>query len=135
MGSRGDKEFSHETMRAAFKRQNKYCASCGIRLWDLGREGEKWHRFGEYAEAHHVRPVKAGGTAEAANCVIVCRSCHISAHKGGAFADASMYEKAGSTKQKPLYVSTATIAKGYPFYRYSANKQPELDDINKRYGK
>ena len=74
MGRRGKKEFSGNTMKAALARQNGYCASCGTRIWMLGSASADPHRFGERAEAHHVLPVLAGGTAHVDNCVILCRT-------------------------------------------------------------
>jgi hypothetical protein len=128
MGTRGDKEFSRETIKEAFVRQNGYCASCGVRIWKMGKDGAMWHKFGEPAEAHHVRPVSANGTAEVKNCVILCRSCHLSAHQGGLWADISIYEKSSNGK-KPDYVSVESIAAKYPFYRYTPAKQRELDKL------
>ena len=80
MGRRGEKEFSANTIKAAFVRQSGYCASCGIRISKMGNDGAMRHEFGERAEAHHVLPVLAGGTAHVGNCVILCRTCHYSAH-------------------------------------------------------
>lgn len=109
-----DKEFDRSTIEAAFGRQGGLCASCGTRIWKMGNDGALWHKFGERAEAHHVRPVKAGGSAAVENCVVVCRSCHYSAHQGGRWADVEIYRLAGAKKR---YASVSTIAKEYPFYR------------------
>jgi HNH endonuclease len=129
MGNRSGKEFSRTTMQEAFARQGGYCASCGIRIWKMGREGAMWHKFGESAEAHHVRPVLAGGTAHVENCVVVCRACHISAHQGGAWADISIYRKA-EIEGNPVYASTEEITAEYPFYKLSTSNADELREIN-----
>jgi hypothetical protein len=85
------------------------------------------HKFGERAEAHHVLPVSAGGTAHVDNCVVLCRSCHYSAHQGGRWADNSIYETAMDRSGRPArYVSTATIAKEYPFYKFRKANEVEL---------
>jgi HNH endonuclease len=130
MGTRGEKEFTSATIKAAFVRQNGHCASCGIRIWKMGREGAMWHKFGEHAEAHHVKPVLAGGTADADNCVILCRTCHYSAHQGGNWQDVSIYEKPGSSNKARRYVSTETIAAEYPFYKWTRAKERELEQLN-----
>ena len=76
-------EFSRPTQQMALARQKHRCASCGTRITALGEAGRAAHRFGEGAQAHHVRHVKLGGTDAAHNCVILCGSCHYSAHEGG----------------------------------------------------
>lgn len=130
MGRRGENEFSARTIKGASARQNGYCASCGTRIWKMGNDGAPQHRFGERAEAHHVIPVLAGGTAHVDNCVILCRSCHYSAHQGGRWADISLYEKRGSGKT-PVHVAVKTIAAEYPFYKFTKAKARELEQLNK----
>jgi 5-methylcytosine-specific restriction endonuclease McrA len=76
-------EFSHATQQLALARQKFKCGSCGTRITHLGNAGRAAHQFGEGAQAHHVRHVKFGGTAALDNCVILCSSCHYSAHEGG----------------------------------------------------
>jgi len=49
----------------------------------LGDAGRAEHRYGEGAQAHHIEHVKLGGTDAVDNCVIICQSCHYSAHEGG----------------------------------------------------
>jgi len=130
MGQRGDKEFSSKTIKEAFARQAGYCASCGIRIPKLGNAGAKDHYFGERAEAHHVRPVLAGGTAQVENCVILCRTCHYSAHQAGQWSDISIYKEIGG--DTPVYASTETIAAEYPFYKFTPDKAAELEELNRR---
>jgi len=130
MGSRRQREFSTRTATAALARQNGYCASCGTRIWTIGHAGAARHRFGERAEAHHVLPVLAGGTAHVDNCVILCRTCHYSAHQAGRWADISIYQKRGSGKTL-AYVSVETTAAEYPFYRFTKSKAGELARLNK----
>jgi hypothetical protein len=129
MSTRGDKEFTPSTKEGALKRQNGYCASCGTRIWKPGNAGAMWHKFGERAEAHHVRPVRANGTATVDNCVIVCRSCHYSAHQGGRWRDISIYEESADGSA-PIYVSVEAIANEYPFYRFTPANIPELKEQN-----
>ena len=129
MARRGEKDFSAKTIKAALARQSGYCASCGTRIWKIGNDGAMRHKFGERAEAHHVLPVLAGGTAHVDNCVILCRTCHYSAHQAGRWADISIYEKRGSGR-KPVYVSVKTIAGEYPFYRFTKGKARELEKLN-----
>ncbi len=130
MSRRREREFSAKTIKGAFVRQDGYCASCGARIWKMGADGATQHTFGERAEAHHVIPVLAGGTAHVDNCVILCRSCHYSAHQGGRWADVSIYKKSGSGK-KPEYESVETIGAEYPFYKFTKTKARELEGLNK----
>jgi 5-methylcytosine-specific restriction endonuclease McrA len=76
-------EFSTATQQNALIRQKNKCASCRTPIIALGRAGETSHRFGEGAQAHHIKHVKFGGTDLLDNCVILCQSCHYSAHEGG----------------------------------------------------
>jgi 5-methylcytosine-specific restriction endonuclease McrA len=90
--------FSIATKRAALERQKFRCAMCGEKIAALGHAGQAEHRFGEGAHAHHMRHVKLGGTRGLDNCVIICWSCHYSAHEGGNYrrspieSDATDYE-------------------------------------------
>jgi 5-methylcytosine-specific restriction endonuclease McrA len=76
-------EFSIVTQRLALARQRLRCASCGTHIVQLGLSGRGVHNFGEGAQAHHVRHVKAGGLATLENCVVICQSCHYVVHEGG----------------------------------------------------
>jgi 5-methylcytosine-specific restriction endonuclease McrA len=76
-------EFSLGTQQQALLRQKNRCASCGTSIFGLGNSGQGRHKFGEGAQAHHVRHIKFAGTADVDNCVILCQSCHYSAHEGG----------------------------------------------------
>jgi 5-methylcytosine-specific restriction endonuclease McrA len=76
-------EFSRSTQQLALTRQNYRCASCGTPISHLGDAGRPNHRYGESAQAHHVRHVKLGGSDDVDNCVVLCQSCHYSAHEGG----------------------------------------------------
>ena len=64
------------------------------RIHDLGDAGKGRHAFGEGAQAHHVCPVKDGGTDVLANCVNLCASCHYSAHEGGNYRFGSIIGRA-----------------------------------------
>src|SRR5262249_46866974 len=81
-------EFSQATMKAALARQANRCASCGTPIAMLGKRPDL-HEFGEWGEAHHIRHARAGGDASLQNCVIICWSCHYSAHGGGDYRDNS----------------------------------------------
>ncbi len=76
-------EFSRATQRAALERQQNRCASCGTAIAALGNAGRAEHAFGEGVQAHHLLPIRSGGTNAVENCVILCGSCHYSAHEGG----------------------------------------------------
>jgi 5-methylcytosine-specific restriction endonuclease McrA len=76
-------EFSMGTKQAALVRQKNRCASCGTNIWTLGNTGRAKHEFSEGARAHHMRPIQCGGSDDVTNCVIICESCHYSAHFGG----------------------------------------------------
>ena len=76
-------EFSRVTQQVALARQRYRCASCGTHISRLGDAGRAQHRYGEGAQAHHIEHVKLGGTDAVDNCVIICQSCHYSAHEGG----------------------------------------------------
>ena len=78
-------EFLPSTQQLALGRQKNKCASCGTRITALGNAGHTGHKFGEGAQAHHIRHVKHGGLGTVENCVILCQSCHYSAHEGGNF--------------------------------------------------
>ena len=74
-------KFSPNTMKAALKRQGKQCGSCGTKI-ELGHEARNKHEYGERAEAHHVKHVQHGGNNDLSNCVVLCWSCHFTAHAG-----------------------------------------------------
>lgn len=76
-------EFSLATKRLALVRQKNRCASCGAQILGLGNTGRNAHRYGEGAQAHHIRHVKFGGIGTIDNCVVVCQACHYSLHEGG----------------------------------------------------
>jgi 5-methylcytosine-specific restriction endonuclease McrA len=76
-------EFTRTTKELALARQRNLCASCGTPITALGQAGRDVHRFGEDAQAHHVKHVKLGGTNDLDNCVVICWSCHYSVHEGG----------------------------------------------------
>ena len=76
-------EFSRATQQVALARQRYRCASCGTHISRLGDAGRMEHRYGEGAQAHHIQHVKLEGTDSVDNCVIICQSCHYSAHEGG----------------------------------------------------
>jgi 5-methylcytosine-specific restriction endonuclease McrA len=71
------------TQQEALSRQKNRCASCGTYIFYLGYAGVEQHQYGEGAQAHHVQPIKFGGSDAVDNCVILCQSCHYSVHEGG----------------------------------------------------
>jgi HNH endonuclease len=78
-------DFTRRIRKLALARQQNLCACCGTRIFKLGEAGRENHKFGEGAHAHHIKHVKFGGKGNLGNCVIVCWSCHYSAHEGGNF--------------------------------------------------
>ena len=84
-------EFDTKTKEMALARQKNRCASCGTPISALGYKGINNHQFGEQAEAHHMRHVQQGGTNNLNNCVILCKSCHYSAHEGGNYRNKASY--------------------------------------------
>jgi 5-methylcytosine-specific restriction endonuclease McrA len=76
-------EFTGGIKELALARQRNVCAACGTPIFKLGEAGRANHKFGEGAHAHHIKHVKFGGTRDLSNCVILCQSCHYSAHEGG----------------------------------------------------
>jgi 5-methylcytosine-specific restriction endonuclease McrA len=93
-GDRGmarDQEFSEQTKFKALCRQNYRCASCGESIQSLKAVGRINHSYGEAAHAHHIRHVQQGGTNDPFNCVIICESCHYSAHEGGNYRSRAVW--------------------------------------------
>lgn len=105
--------FSPAVQRQALDRQKGRCASCRTRIFEIGRAGQAEHTFGEGAEGHHVIPHKLGGPLSVENCVVLCRSCHLNAHQGGRWRDASIYEDLTSL---PMYLKIERVAALYPHY-------------------
>jgi HNH endonuclease len=83
------REFSLETKLAALARQDHRCGSCGVHIHGFGKNRAAEHAFGEWAEAHHIRHFNAGGLSSLANCIVICKTCHYSAHIGGNFRNNS----------------------------------------------
>lgn len=105
--------FPPHIQRQALQRQRHRCASCGTPVTAIGQGGVERHRFGEGAQAHHVVPHKMGGPLTLNNCVVVCRSCHYSAHQGGLWRDISIY---ADIDRPPTDAQIARIAALYPHY-------------------
>jgi 5-methylcytosine-specific restriction endonuclease McrA len=82
MGNR-PQEFTGKTQELALLRQQNLCASCGTPIAAIGTAGRSKHKFGESAEAHHVKHAKFGGTNAVDNCVVICQACHYNVHEGG----------------------------------------------------
>ncbi|MGE3962658.1 MAG: HNH endonuclease [Planctomycetota bacterium] len=83
-------EFTRATREAALERQGGRCGSCRTKIQALGCAGRAVHDFGESAEAHHLVPIAKRGDASLANCVVLCRSCHYSAHEGGRYSQGTV---------------------------------------------
>jgi predicted restriction endonuclease len=94
-------------------RQKYRCASCETRIVAVDGAGKADHEYGERAEAHHLIPNKQHGPPTVANCVVLCRSCHYSAHRGGDWRNISMYD---DIKHLPMAGQIAEIAALYPHY-------------------
>jgi 5-methylcytosine-specific restriction endonuclease McrA len=86
-------EFLKSTMEMALTRQKNHCASCGEIIYTLGVSGRGEHRFGEVSHAHHIEHAKFGGSNAIENCVVICQSCHYSAHEGGNYRDGTVRGK------------------------------------------
>jgi 5-methylcytosine-specific restriction endonuclease McrA len=80
---KSQQEFTRRTQEQALLRQKHLCASCGTPIAEIGEAGRASHRFGESAQAHHIKHAKFGGTNHLDNCVVICWSCHYSVHEGG----------------------------------------------------
>ncbi len=93
-------ELSKTTQLAALWRQRFRCGSCGAAISDLGDAGRTSHDFGEGVDAHHVRHVQQEGDASVENCVILCWSCHYSAHEGGNYGSKRVK---GSSRDYPYF--------------------------------
>jgi hypothetical protein len=106
--------FPVSVQTAALMRQKNRCGSCGTPISAIGQSGASTHRFGEGAEGHHVIPHQMGGPLTLDNCVVLCKSCHYSVHRGGHFAYTQQYD---SVKSLPMPQKIAAIAKLYPHYR------------------
>lgn len=68
MGRRGD--FSRSTLHAALERQGGRCAFCGVPLQT------PWSQGDYPGNAHHLKPLKHGGTDVLDNCVYLCWGHH-----------------------------------------------------------
>jgi 5-methylcytosine-specific restriction endonuclease McrA len=84
-------EFSVDTMQRALARQKYFCASCGEKIISLGKAASSYHKFGEIAQAHHMKHCQLGGSSDLSNCVILCYSCHYSVHNGGDYRNRARY--------------------------------------------
>ena len=113
--SEDHKSFGKTMQRRALGRQGFVCASCGERIVDLGDEGRQHHKYGEGARGHHLIPHKMHGPLTEANCVVLCQSCHTSAH-GNNTRDISFY--ADLMRQKlPMDQMIQKVAAMYPHYK------------------
>jgi predicted restriction endonuclease len=68
MKRKGD--FSNRTKRAAIQRQGGVCAFCGVSLQTPWTAGET------RGYAHHLQPLRHGGSDRLANCVYLCWGHH-----------------------------------------------------------
>jgi 5-methylcytosine-specific restriction endonuclease McrA len=84
-------KFLPGTKQQAWLRQDMKCAICGEEIYQLGKVASVTHKFGEHAEAHHMKHVKQGGSRMLENCVILCYSCHLNVHEGGRFRNKEEY--------------------------------------------
>jgi hypothetical protein len=116
--------FAKSLKEAALARQGGKCAMCGAHISGVAKADAANHKYGERAEAHHIIPWQNHGESSLDNCVMLCWSCHFSAH-GGDFSDYELYEDLGgravSTKDKigKLFAKENP----YPFYRQRTGKQ------------
>jgi hypothetical protein len=83
MARDSSEEFGQATKLAALERQECLCAMCASLIVPCANKQLISVAWGETAHAHHRRPMQQKGKGTVDNCVIVCRSCHYSAHFGG----------------------------------------------------
>jgi hypothetical protein len=93
-------DFTPAIQRLALARQQNLCGSCGTFIRSLGNAGREDHEFGEGGQAHHIRHVKSGGLGDLGNCVVICQSCHYSAHEGGNYRHGTVV---GTPSDFPYY--------------------------------
>jgi hypothetical protein len=105
--------FPPSIQNQALARQRFRCAACGTSIIAIGQAGQAAHPFGEPAEGHHVIPHKMGGPISVENCVVICRSCHLSAHQGGQWRDISIY---ADLARLAMHNKIRKIAKLYRHY-------------------
>src|SRR4051812_25544791 len=91
--------FPSIVQKAALQRQRSKCGSCGTAISAIGTAGAGAHKFGESAEGHHVIPHQLGGPLTVDNCVVLCKACHYSVHRGGHYAYTQQYD---SVKSLPM---------------------------------
>jgi hypothetical protein len=80
----------------------------------VGKAGASSHPFREGVEAHHVIPHQLGGPVSLENCIVLCRSCHYSVHRGGHWKYTQQYD---SVQSLPMTLKITNIARLYPHYR------------------
>jgi len=100
MGNR-QQGFTRKTQESALLRQQNLCASCGTPILQIGDAGQAEHKFGESAQAHHIKHTKFGGTSQLDNCVVICQSCHYSVHEGGNYRFGTVV---GTANDFPYYL-------------------------------
>jgi len=110
-----NKPFSAAIQQQALRRQGGTCASCATPIGGIGNSASDSHKYGEGAQGHHMIPQAPplNGPHEVENCVVLCRSCHISAHQGGRWRDTSIYS---DILGLPMAAKIKKIAKLYPHY-------------------
>jgi 5-methylcytosine-specific restriction endonuclease McrA len=114
--SEGHKPFRETTQRRALARQGFVCGSCGERIVDVGEKGRQHHSFKEGARGHHIIPhAKMHGPTTEANCVVLCESCHLSAH-GNNTQDVSFYSDLRK-QELPMDEMIQKVAAMYPHYK------------------
>jgi 5-methylcytosine-specific restriction endonuclease McrA len=86
-----EKEFSAQIKLHALARQDFLCASCASLIAPFTARKLMSAAWGESAHAHHRKPVKSGGGGNVENCVILCESCHYSAHEGGNYKSGKVW--------------------------------------------
>lgn len=104
--------FDFDTKLEALGRQNFRCASCGARISISGKRLVS-DEFGEEVHGHHMIPHKMGGPVTVDNCVVLCRSCHYSAHLGGHWRNIAFYD---DFKYFPMKIKIKEVAKLYKYY-------------------
>ena len=100
MGRDSESEFTAQIKMQAWSRQDFLGGSCGELIVPFGGKKLVSVAWGESAHAHHRKPVKIGGGGNVENCVILCESCHYSAHEGGNYKHGTVW---GRIKDFPYF--------------------------------
>lgn len=95
MVRRPEDEFTWHVKLQALCRQDFLCASCASLIVPFSDRKLRSVAWGESAHAHHRRPMGDHGRGTVGNCVVICESCHYSAHFGGDYKNRKDWGRVG----------------------------------------